>query len=155
MARPARTPDQIIADAVARGAVSAAGAARWQARAARGEDITIVDQLQGGTLTDHVKRLYGVGAAGSGPVYRQAAPPGTDPTLFAANPLVDETQRDRPALLAAAMAEDPNPPRLFEDRDLPLFTASGRGRVGPRRTAVAAAPPRRSGVHPQGCLRAG
>jgi hypothetical protein len=64
-------------------------------------------------------------AAASGPVYRQTAPPGVAPTLFAANPLLDQMQANRSALVAAAMRDNPNPPKLFDDRDLPLFTASG------------------------------
>jgi hypothetical protein len=54
-----------------------------------------------------------------------AIPPGVDPVLYAANPLLDEMRRDRPALVSAAMAEGPNPPRLFGGSDLPPFTASG------------------------------
>jgi hypothetical protein len=53
-----------------------------------------------------------------------AAPP-EDPLLYAANPILDELRRDRPALVEIAMSEDPNPPRLFDDADLPPFTASG------------------------------
>jgi hypothetical protein len=41
------------------------------------------------------------------------------------NPLLDEMRQQNPALVDAAMADDPSPPKLFGDRDLPPFTASG------------------------------
>jgi hypothetical protein len=64
---------------------------------------------------------------GDGPY--AAAPPGADPAWYAPNPLLAEMQR-----------------RLFEDADLPLFTASGlppsllAGLPWPLRRPVAAAP---------------
>ncbi len=65
---------------------------------------------------------------------------GDDPSLFAANGLLAEHERDKPALVAAAKAEDPNPPALFGDQDLPPFTASG---LDPRELASLPWPLRR------------
>ena len=90
---------------------------------------------------------------GDGPI--AAAPGGADPALYAANPVLYEMRRDRPALVQAAMADDPNPPTLFESGDLPPFTAWAAA-LGARRAAVAAAPPRRERPgHAEGRLRAG
>jgi hypothetical protein len=51
--------------------------------------------------------------------------PEHDPDLFSNLALYAEMRRYRPALVSQALAEDPNFPRLFSDRDLPLITASG------------------------------
>jgi hypothetical protein len=52
-------------------------------------------------------------------------PSGAGPDLYAPNPLLAQLRRTRPALVAAAMLEDPDPPELFGSSPLPPFTASG------------------------------
>jgi len=129
----ARTPSEIIQAALMRGAITADRAAWWQSRAEHGEDITVLDQCAGGifappTLGPHAHHATGAvfaAAVHASPVYRQSAPGGVDPSLYSPTPLLDQVQQHRPALAAAAMAEDPDPPRLFGTRDLPVATASG------------------------------
>jgi hypothetical protein len=119
-----RTVEDAISDAIARGALTAGRAEHYRALARTRPDVADwVDRLQGNPVHAAAGRQQGrtfatVAAAPAGP-------PGADPALYAANPLLYEMRRDRPALVQAAMAEDPNPPRLFGDRDLPPFTASG------------------------------
>src|SRR5215472_11793799 len=120
--------------AVARGALTEAGARRWQSRAEAGEDVAgIVGQLAA------VLPPRQVAAA------MAHAPAGADPALYAANPLHVQMRRSKPALVAAAEAESA-PPRLFGDRDLPAFTASGldpsvlASQPWPIRRQMAAAP---------------
>jgi hypothetical protein len=97
----------------ARGAISEARVRYWTQLAEAGEDVApVLDQL---TATRPPP---------GGQVAAAAPPPGAGP-LYAANPILDEMRAARPALVAAAMADDPSPPRLFGDTDLPPFTASG------------------------------
>lgn len=119
---PGRPPEQIIAAAVQRGAVSESRAGYYRALAAAGEDISYVDDLAG-TGGGEVYAAGGVGTTVNPPQMPHRAD--TDPTLFAVNPLFEELSASRPFLVSAAMAENPNPPKLFGDRDLPPFTASG------------------------------
>ena len=51
--------------------------------------------------------------------------PGNDPDLYSSLALMAEMRRGRPALVQAALAENPNYPRLFGNADLPPITASG------------------------------
>ena len=97
--------------AVARGALTEARARAWVERAETEDVAPIVDQLA-------AVRPPQVSAA------MRHAPPGTDPALFAANPLHAAMKRIKPGLVAAAEQEGP-PPKLFGDSDLPPFTASG------------------------------
>jgi hypothetical protein len=99
--------EKIVDRNIRRGAIPESRRGVYLAMAARGEDITFADEL----------------AAVPGSI-RAAAPPPADAT-FSVNPLLDEGRVHYPALVDAAMADDPNPPRLFGDRDLPLVTASG------------------------------
>jgi hypothetical protein len=130
--RPAR---DIIASAVQRGAIDATRARYWQTRP--DAEVAWLDHLAGGVV------------AGGGPVTPPPrVPQGSDPALYDPNPLLTEMQRSHPALVAAALAEDPRPPKLFGDADLPAFTASGLdpGQLAalpwPLRRPVAAAPTR-------------
>jgi len=128
-----RTPSEIIQAALQRGAITAERAAWWQSRAEHGEDIGVLDQCAGGifappALGPHAHHATGAvfaAAVHASPVYRQSAPSGVDPSLYSPTPLLDQVQAHRPALAAAAMAENPDPPRLFGTRDLPVATASG------------------------------
>ncbi|HEX7163225.1 MAG TPA: hypothetical protein VF223_18570 [Trebonia sp.] len=118
--------EKIIDRAVRRGVVSASRADDYRAAASRGEDVTVLDRM--GALDPDVAAAIGMkdpAVRAAGPVYRQAAPPNTDPTLFSSNPLHDELRQSRPALVAAAERDNPDVPRLFGDRDLPPFCASG------------------------------
>jgi hypothetical protein len=112
-----------IQAAVQRGAIAPERAAYWRALAETGEgDTAWLDVMvsvhgpQPVRAAGQVRRYVDVAAA---------APPGQDPILYSANPVLAELQRDKPALVAAALRDDPNPPRLFGDRDLPAFTSSG------------------------------
>jgi hypothetical protein len=96
----------IVARTIARGAISEHRAEHYLALAAQGDDLSYLDEL---TAVE--------------PSVRAAAPP--PGATFSVNPLLDEMRQQNPALVQAAEAEDPNPPRLFGDRDLPPFTASG------------------------------
>jgi hypothetical protein len=113
-----RDPEDIIASAVDRGAITPERAGYWRAVAAAGQDVSVLGQL----ATAYPPRRRAV--------YRDVAaaqpPPGVSPAWYAANPLLDELRASNPALVAAAMAEGP-PPRLFVEfsADLPPFTASG------------------------------
>jgi hypothetical protein len=100
--------EKIVDRNIRRGAIPEHRRGVYLAMAARGEDITFADEL----------------AAVQGGSIRAAAPPPADAT-FSVNPLLDEGRIHYPALIDAAMADDPNPPRLFGDRDLPVITASG------------------------------
>jgi hypothetical protein len=144
-----RAAGDIIAAAVARGAISAGRAGYWAQRAQAGEDITILDHLAaappGPDDTQHGRRVA-AGRSFAAVLPGVPVPPGTDPSLYAANPLVEQMRRTRPALVEAAMRENPNPPRLFESGDLPPFTVSGldpqtlAGLPWPLRRPVAEAP---------------
>ena len=124
----ARTIDQAIADAIGRGAITEVRASHWRALArSQPGAVGWLDRLHGSEVLaaaaqPRERPFATMGYAG--PI-AAAAPPGTDPLLYAANPILDELRRARPGLVAAAMADDPEPPRLFDDRDLPPFTASG------------------------------
>jgi hypothetical protein len=131
-----RTPAEVIASAVERGAISSGRARDYEAMAASGHDISYLDDLAGTpVLAERGYRLRTTPVVAA----RSAG--------YGLNPLLDEMTRARPALVSAALAEGA-PPRLFGDRDLPLVTASG---VDPKvlaslpwqaRRAVAAAPTR-------------
>ena len=71
---------------------------------------------------DYVRDMYG-GHFATQPEQGNP-PPGRDPKLYAANPLVDEVRQRHPGTVRAARAEAPEP-RLFGDSDLPLACASG------------------------------
>lgn len=151
-----RQPREIIASAIERGAISHERAAVWQARADQGEDISVLDNCVGldfvaaenariGPRAGHVT-ASGWAAVYGGDVDAAWGRPNPGDPAYAANPLLAEVQRSRPALAAAARAENPNPPELFGSRSMPLVTASG---IAPTlllslpwqiRRAVAAAP---------------
>ena len=117
---------QAIADALDRGAVSEARTGYWRALARTQPDaVEWLDMLHGSAVMAAARRAErSFFTVGDGPI-AAAAPGGADPALYAANPILYEMRRDRPALVRAAMADDPNPPTLFESGDLPPFTASG------------------------------
>jgi hypothetical protein len=114
--------EQRIQAAVERGALSPGRADYWRARAAMGEDVSIVDELASARPPQPIR------AAAPGRRYVDVAaaraPAGADPALFASNGLLAEVERSHPALVAAARSEGP-PPELFGDAPLPPFTASG------------------------------
>jgi hypothetical protein len=127
-----RTLDDALVAAYERGALlSQHRAYHYRAHAREHGDeatVALLDSLHG------IPALAAAGRAAGGTVmagrYRDAqpaaaVPPGADPALFAANPILAEMRSAKPALVAAAMAEDPNPPQLFGDADYPAFTASG------------------------------
>jgi hypothetical protein len=114
-----RDAEQIIASAVQRGAIGPERADYWREQAEDGEDISVLDTLAAVRGPQPVRAGAPVAAASL------TAPSGADPALYASNPILFEMQRDKPALVNAAMAENPNPPRLFDSTDLPPFTASG------------------------------
>jgi hypothetical protein len=120
-----RTVEQAITDAIARGAITVARAGYWRALArTRGDVPEWLDALTGSEVIAAGQRPERPFATvGDGPV--AAAPPGADPAMYAANPLLYQMRRDRPALVTVAMADNPDPPTLFESGDLPPFTASG------------------------------
>lgn len=116
-----RTAEQAIADALDRGAISEARAGYWRTRP---DAVEWLDGLPGSPVMAAARRQErSFATVGDGPI-AAAAPPGADPALYAANPLLYEMRRDRPALVTIAMADDPSPPTLFESGDLPPFTAS-------------------------------
>jgi hypothetical protein len=147
---PMRTIDAAVADAQARGAVTEESARWWLAQ---GQDaVETVDMLAGSPVlaaaaAPHSRQVVTDGG-GPGPVAAAAAPPGADPALYGANPILDEMRGLRPELVRAAMAENPNVPRLFGSADLPPFTASGldpahlAAQPWPIRRAMAEAPTR-------------
>jgi len=98
--------------AVQRGALTEDRARHWVTRAEAGEDVAPVVDALAAILPPRPAAAM------------SHAPAGTDPVLFAANPLLSEMRRSKPALVAAAEQERPAP-KLFGDKDLPPFTASG------------------------------
>jgi hypothetical protein len=112
--------EQVIGRAVARGAFSAARAGEYREYLAGGGDPAVIEAMPGNGRPI-------MASAPTGRVAAAGAPPGADAALFAANPLLFEMQRDKPALTSAAMADNPHPPKLFFefDADLPGFTSSG------------------------------
>jgi hypothetical protein len=135
-----RNIDDAIASAISRGAITEGRAAYWRAQGDGAADL--LDTLAGipvlAAAAPRAAVAYGMPPA-------MQPPAGADPSLYSANPILDELRRDRPGLVAIAMREDPNPPKLFEDADLPPFTASGidpsvlAGLPWPLRRPVAAA----------------
>jgi hypothetical protein len=124
----ARTLDDALSDAYERGAlVSASRADHYRAYAREhGQEagVALLDQLHG------IPALAAAGRPATRhfatvPPAAAAIPRGADPDLYAPNPILAELRRAKPALVAAAMAEDSNPPQLFGDADYPPFTASG------------------------------
>lgn len=121
----------LIQAAVQRGAISTARAAHWQQRANAGEDISIVGSFPGSPSQARENASHGgrIAAAVEDWYPNAGEPlsmqPDGDAALYAVNPLLTEMQLTKPGLVAAAMRDNPNPPRLFGSRDLPLFTASG------------------------------
>jgi hypothetical protein len=153
------TEDQlaIISAALRRGVIDDAGVYRWAARADRGEDISQLATCVGGIYEPPLRRVaasagrpwatpYSDAPLHGGDDLQAAAATVPGSTLYASNPLLTEMRALKPALVAAAMAEDPNPPMLFEDADLPPVTASGldpavlTGQPWPLRHYLAAAP---------------
>ncbi len=127
----ARTLDDALADAEQRGALTSTHSAdRWRDYARKHGQAAAagwVDALEsaGPPASGAVMAGRRVGSR-SVTVPLAARPRMSDDTsLFAPNGLLAELSRDRPALVAAAKAEDPTPPALFGDEDLPPFTASG------------------------------
>lgn len=57
--------------------------------------------------------------------------------VHAVNPLLDEMRAHKPALVAAAMQDSPDAPRLFGDWDLPAVHRQRPGPVGAGVAAVA------------------
>ncbi|HEY5990309.1 MAG TPA: hypothetical protein VIV12_28570 [Streptosporangiaceae bacterium] len=127
----AAAAEALVDRTVRRGAISEHRRGYYLAQAAAGQDISILDELA---------PVYGP----TDPLRAAAAPPDGD-TTFSANPLLDEYRASHPALVQAALADNPSPPRLFGSRDLPLSTASGLdphilgGLPWPLRRTVAAA----------------
>src|SRR6266567_480238 len=122
----ARTLADALAAAAGRGAV-VTDPARWQAYAARhGEDAAVrwVDALEGSPYrtgrTVSAAQAYPTMAA-----LPAVPPPANDQDLYSSLALMAEMRRGRPALVQAALAENPNYPRLFGNADLPPITASG------------------------------
>ncbi len=74
--------------------------------------LAVLDRLAGGVYA-------------AGPVPPPVVPPGTNPLYYSVNQLLDEMRQAKPELVGAAMADDPDPPKLFGTTDLPPFTASG------------------------------
>jgi hypothetical protein len=127
-----RSLDDALADADQRGALhSAHSAERWREysrRHGQAAAVAWLDQVTGtgrpaGTV---MAGRSGYPGRGQPPMAALPAtpPPENDPDLYASTARLAEMRRSKPGLVAAAMAEDPNPPRLFGDRDLPLICAS-------------------------------
>jgi hypothetical protein len=128
-----RSVEDALDDAYQRGAlVSASRAGHYREYARRNGEQAAVELLDmlasvrppaAGTV--HARR----GAFRVVDAQRPANPRmGDDVSLYAPNGLLAEMSRDKPQLVAAAKAEDPNPPALFFEfgnEDLPPFTASG------------------------------
>ena len=134
-----RRLDDALAAAAERGVLTSAE--RWHGYGRQhGEQAAVewVDRLTG--TGQPAGCSVNAGRSGYGVAARPAARMSDDLSLFAANGLLAELSRDKPALVAAAKAEDPNPPALFGDEDLPPFTASG---LDPRELAALPWPLRR------------
>jgi hypothetical protein len=119
--------EQHIQAAMARGAISETRAAYWRTMAASGHDVSALDDLASAHGPQPVRASGGLGYVGAVYGARPGMPPGPPAgagPMFAANPILAELERDRPALVAAARADGP-PPELFEDGPLPAFCASG------------------------------
>jgi hypothetical protein len=135
----ARTLDDALAAALDRGAISDDRADHWRQQAAqRGEAATVamLDQLEVVPTVLAAGGRQVRAAAGHGRVARYvdaapmaalpaAPPPDNDPDLYSSLALMAEMRRARPALVQAALAENPNYPKLFGNADLPPITASG------------------------------
>jgi hypothetical protein len=124
-----RTIDVAVADALERGAITQESATWWLSQ---GNDaVDTVDMLTGSPVLAAAapwgpqRRVATDGYGPAGPVTAASVPPGADPALYGPNPLLEEVRGLRPELVQAALAENPDPPRLFGNADLPPFTASG------------------------------
>jgi hypothetical protein len=116
-----RRIEQAVSDAVTRGAITSdARAQHWLMQG--DEAVGQVDALHGSEVLASAKLTRRWSLETDEPL--RASGPG-EPSGGDLNPLLSEMTRHKPALVAAARAENPDPPRLFASRDLPLATASG------------------------------